>query len=314
MAGIINKLHQSRFFGKVFHTLIYCLQKELKDCETVLDLGCGPNSPIKYCKGIKYSVGVEVFKPYLIESKKRKIHTKYLNQKIEEVDFPEKSFDAVILIEVLEHLSEKQGREILKKAEKWAKKKVVVSSPNGFINQKEVDGNKYQKHLSGGSLQRMRDLGYESRGLAGLKFLRQEVQSDTMGDDLLTSIRFRPKFFWFMVATLSQTFSYFLPQVAFELFSVKRKKVLLLSRPFGGFKHVYAGEQSTARSIYSVLNKDFAVDSVKALIVPPHSSVLSLIFYDWIYPFYFSLKNLFNRYSVVVFNAPFQALAIDLFK
>ncbi len=115
----------------------------------ILDLGCGPSSPLQHCKNIKYSVGVEAFPPYLDVTKAKEIHTEYLAKKIEEVDFPEKSFDAVIMIKVLEHLPEKTGLEMLKKAEKWAKKKVIISSPNGFISQKEVDNNPLQKHLSG---------------------------------------------------------------------------------------------------------------------------------------------------------------------
>jgi len=223
MKDLINRLHRSRFFGRIFHTLDYCLQEELKDCQTVLDLGCGPSSPLQHCKNIKYSVGVEAFKPYLELSRKRKIHTKYLNKKIEELDFPEKSFDAVIMIEVLEHLPEKTALLMLKKAEKWTKRKVIVSSPNGFIPQKAVDNNPFQKHLSGWSFKKMWSLGYESRGLAGLKFLRQEVENESMGDDLTTSIRFWPRPFWFAVATLSQLITYFVPELAFELFSVKRK-------------------------------------------------------------------------------------------
>jgi len=219
--SIINNLHKSKILGKIFHTLDYCLQKELSDCESVLDLGCGPNSPLRYCKNIKYSVGVEAFLPYLEESKKKKNHTEYLDKKIETLDFPENSFDAVIIIEVLEHLPEDVGLEILKKAEKWAKKKVIVSSPNGFINQKEVDNNPLQKHLSGWDYAKMKKLGFKSNGLAGLKSLRQEVENDTMGDDLTTSIRFKPRFFWFIIATISQIFTYFLPRSAFELFNIK---------------------------------------------------------------------------------------------
>jgi 2-polyprenyl-3-methyl-5-hydroxy-6-metoxy-1,4-benzoquinol methylase len=223
MKKIINKLHKSKFLGKIIHTLDYCLQNELKNCETVLDLGCGPSSPLQYCKNIKRSVGVEAFAPYLEQSKKKKIHSEYLDQKIEDLDFPENSFDAVIMIEVLEHLPEKVGIEILKKAEKWAKKKVVVSSPNGFIAQKAVDNNPLQKHLSGWDNKKMKKLGFESHGLAGLKILRQEVENDTMGDNLMTSIRFWPKPFWFFIATSSQAFIYFIPSVAFELFSVRKK-------------------------------------------------------------------------------------------
>lgn len=226
MNGMINKLHHSLVLGRIFHTLDYCLKEELKDCESVLDLGCGPSSPIQYCKNIKYSVGVEAFENYLETSKKNKIHSKYLNKRIEDIDFLEKSFDAVIMVEVLEHLSEEEGLKIVGKAEKWAKKKVIISSPNGFISQKEVDNNPFQKHLSGWNYKTMKELGYRINGLAGLKFLRQEVQNDTMGEDLMTSIRFKPRFFWFIIATVSQILTFYLPSFSFELFSVKNEQTI----------------------------------------------------------------------------------------
>jgi len=222
--NVINQLHKSRLLGATFHTLDYCLQKELSDCETVLDLGCGPSSPLQYCRHIKYSVGVEPFMPYLAKAQERKTHTEFLAERIEDLDFPEGSFDAIILIEVIEHLPEEVALEIIKKTEKWAKKKVIISSPNGFIGQKAVDNNLLQRHLSGWNLAKMQELGYHSHGLAGWKFLRQEAQNDTMGDDLLTSIRFRPKIFWFMLAALSQIIIYFIPSLAFELFWVKKIK------------------------------------------------------------------------------------------
>lgn len=223
MRDVIGKLHNSRFLGRIFHTVNYCLQQELKDCESVLDLGCGPSSPLQYCKNIKYSVGVEAFGPYLKESKKKKIHTEYFNKKIEELDFPEDSFDAVIMIEVLEHLPKNIGIETLKKAERWARKKVIVSSPNGFLFQKELDNNPLQRHLSGWSPEEMQSFGYYCRGLGGLKVLRQENKANSMTEgDLMSSIKYNPKFFWFIIAAISQIFTYFIPQLAFELLSVKK--------------------------------------------------------------------------------------------
>jgi SAM-dependent methyltransferase len=224
ISDLIGKLHSSRFFGSIFHTLDYCVEKELEGCGSVLDLGCGPSSPIRNCKWVKRSVGVEVFEPYLNKSKEKGIHSEYILSDVKKVDFPEGSFDAVLMLEVLEHLSEEDGMEMIEKAKKWCSKKVIISSPNGYIHQKEVDGNPYQKHLSGWDLRKMRSLGFKCRGLAGFKFLRQEVQNDVMGDDLLTSIRFKPRFLWFVVATLSQIFCYSFPRSAFELFSVYRKK------------------------------------------------------------------------------------------
>ena len=220
-SALIQKLYFSSLFGSIFHTLNCCLKKELANCQTVLDLGCGPNSPIKHIPGIKSSTGVEAFKPYLIESQKNKIHTKYIHSKIKDLKFSPKSFDAVLLIEVIEHLPRKEGLKIIKKSEKWSKKKVIISSPNGFLAQEPVDNNPYQKHLSGWSHQKMKSLGYKTRGLAGLKFLRQKSESNTMGDDILVSIRYKPKFFWFIIATLSQLITHFFPSLAFGLFCVK---------------------------------------------------------------------------------------------
>lgn len=219
---IIDKIYHTRFWGRIFHTTPYCLERALKDCESVLDLGCGPSSPLKYARHIKHSVGVEAFKPYLEETKERQLHSEYLESRVETVDFPAQSFDAVILIEVIEHLPKEVGRELLKKAEKWAKKKIIVSTPNGFWPQRTRDKNVLQKHLSGWSLEEMKKLGFHCRGLAGFKFLRNEVWPEERQDNFLASIKKRPKFFWFIIATLSQLFTYLFPKSAFELFCVKK--------------------------------------------------------------------------------------------
>ncbi|HLN19075.1 MAG TPA: class I SAM-dependent methyltransferase [Patescibacteria group bacterium] len=223
MKRLINKLHKSKLLRGIIPTLDYCLQRELSDCESVLDLGCGPSSPLQFCKNIKYSVGVEAFRPYLEESKNKKIHSEYQEKDIKNVDFPENSFDAVILIEVLEHLPEELGNKIIKEAKKWARKKIIVSSPNGFLPQKALDDNPMQAHLSGWDLKKMSNMGFKCFGLAGLKCLRQEVQDSSMGDDMTTTIKYRPRFFWFLVASISQIFVYSIPSMAFELFSVMKK-------------------------------------------------------------------------------------------
>jgi len=226
MERIIKSLYHHPVISRIFHTLVYCLKRELEDCDSVLDLGCGPDSPIKYC-GVKYSVGVDAFRPYIEESKKKKIHNKYILGDITKVDFEPKSFDAVIMIDVLEHLEKEQGRKLLEKAEKWARKKIIINTPNGFIKQPSLDKNLYQEHKSGWSVSNLAKLGFKCRGLAGLKFLRKpKNESDSMGEDLTVSLRFKPKIFWFFVATLSQIFTYFIPQLAFELFCLLEKENL----------------------------------------------------------------------------------------
>ena len=69
---LYSALYHNKFLEKIFHTTVYNLKRDLKDCKSVLDLGCGKDSPLQYCKSIKYSVGVEAFKPSLEASKSKK--------------------------------------------------------------------------------------------------------------------------------------------------------------------------------------------------------------------------------------------------
>jgi SAM-dependent methyltransferase len=221
MTWTIRRLYRSKPIAHLFHTLSYCLDRELSDCETVLDLGCGPNSPIQHCRNLRHTVGVEPFKPYYERALAGRTHSELINAAVQDVDFPPKSFDAVVIIGVIEHMREQDALRTMELAEGWARKKVIVTSPNGYVAQRAVDGNPLQEHLSGWPLASMRRLGFRTRGLAGLKFLRQETDSDTMGDDLLVTIRLRPKPLWFVVAALSQIVTYYVPALAFDLFSVK---------------------------------------------------------------------------------------------
>ena len=220
VVNIIHFLRKSQTVGKIIPTLDTELDRNLRDCSTVLDLGCGPNSPVGALKYLTTRVGVEPFGPYLELAKSRSTHDQFHQKLITELDFEPRSFDAVIMIDVIEHMTEEDGLTALRLAEKWARKKVIINSPNGYIPQKSLDGNPLQEHKSGWSYSRMKDLGFVSRGLAGPKWLRHEVEAETMGDDLLTSIRFRPKIVWFIIATLLQPLVYRFPRFAFSLMSI----------------------------------------------------------------------------------------------
>jgi len=218
----LRSIYHLPFITNIIPTTVSLLKRELSDCKTVLDLGCGPNSPLQYCEGITYSVGVDVYPPYLETARKKQIHSEYVTGLILDMDFKARSFDVVILIDVLEHIDKINGHLLLQRIEKWAKKKVVIITPNGFISQSGYDKNIFQKHLSGWSYEELIKKDFAIRGLAGYKFLRKGRTEDTRESDLSTSMRFHPKLLWFIIATLSQAYTYYFPSLAFSLFCVKK--------------------------------------------------------------------------------------------
>lgn len=191
------------------------LKKELHDCKNVLDLGCGERSPLHLLKDDPkfknlYSVGVDVFSPYILKNvKENKIHSKYINQNIFEIDFPEKSFDCVIMLDVIEHFEKKDFLKFLPKLEKIAKK-IVIMTPNGFVQQKEYDENPYQLHKSGWTVADMKKLGFICYGMSGLKSIYESNIKPTILKTLLIN--------------LSQMFFNKIPEKCFHIFCIKKTK------------------------------------------------------------------------------------------
>ncbi len=220
---LFNRLYHSPLLGQLFHTSVYCLKRELADCQSALDLGCGPDSPVRFVKSIQYSVGVEPFEPYARDSESHGIHTELMRADLRSLRWPAKSFDAVLLLGVIEHLPKHDGKTILALAEQWARKKVVISCPNGFLPQGTVDENPYQSHQSGWTAAEMAALGYRVYGMTGWKALRKENTTASLDDDdaFLATIRFRPRPLWLALSALTQMVTYYTPAFSFELFCVK---------------------------------------------------------------------------------------------
>ena len=197
-------------YKKIFFDLTHYLKKELSNCDSVLDLGCGSNSSIQHCN-IPFSVGVDIFEPYLEESKKKKIHNQYIKEDIRKVEFKPKSFDAVIALEFLEHLTKEEGYALIKKMEKWAKKKIIISTPNGYVYQNACDKNPFQEHKSGWTVDELKNLGFKIHGVNGLKNLRGQGGS----------MKYKPTFLWERISDLTQKITYYHPRIAFQLLAVK---------------------------------------------------------------------------------------------
>lgn len=177
----------------VLATFIVEIEKHLKDCKTILDVGCGNNSPISFLEEKYTTVGVDAYKPSIEESKKRKIHNAYILGDIKRLStlVKKKSFDAVLALDVIEHLKKDDGYKLLDNMEKAARKKVILVTPNGFIPQYNKD-NKLQAHLSGWTVEDFKNRGYHVEGIYGTK-LCNVLRSDE------AELRWKPKLFWALV-------------------------------------------------------------------------------------------------------------------
>ncbi len=193
------------------------LVREMKECSTVLDLGCGPSSPLKRIKsrlkpGV-HLVGVDDFEPYLAKAREGRIHDEYVKSNIFAISFPDKSFDCAVMLDVIEHFEKEEFLRFLPKLAKIAKK-IIVLTPNGFVEQKGYDGNEYQVHKSGWTTEDMTKLGFKVFGVSGLKWLR--------GEEALPTVR--PVVLGNFLANLSEPLVASHPSIAYHLLCVKNNE------------------------------------------------------------------------------------------
>ena len=207
---MINKFLPNDVYFYYFKSL----ESALSNCESVLDVACGNNSPLMHCKKTFRSTGVDIFEPYLVESKEKGIHDDYIVSDVSNLDqkIGADSYDAVIALDLIEHLPKKLGFKLLESLERIARKKVVIFTPNGFLEQTPYDNNPWQEHQSGWDVDDFKKQGYFVEGQGGWKPLRGER----------SKIKYRPHFFWSRISFLSHNFFYSKPESCFQLFCVKK--------------------------------------------------------------------------------------------
>lgn len=199
-----------KVYFKCFPHWTEILKREVGEVDSILDLGCGNNSFIHLCKA-RYKVGVDIFQPYINESRNKGYHDAYYVGDIRNLEFRYKSFDVVMAIALLEHLDETDGYYLLKKMDSIARKKIILTTPNGYIGHEKIDGNEHQAHLSGWTTRELEHWGYRVYGTFGWKPLRGEAGIP----------RIKPDFLGNMLAETTQYITYHVPELSFVLFAVK---------------------------------------------------------------------------------------------
>lgn len=201
-------------------TYSWLIKKNIKKAKivSILELGCGKgafgdlvNSEDKY-----KITGVDIFEPYLNVCKNsgryKEVMKIDLNRKL---PFKDKSFDMVVCLQTIEHLSKKSGKLLLKEIDRIARRVVVISIPNGECSQKEYDSNKYQRHLSDWETAEFREKGYQVNG-TGLKLVYGTHSH--AGDKVeITKLPF------FLISFVMNPLVFFYPDLAAQLVAIKVK-------------------------------------------------------------------------------------------
>jgi len=214
MASIKNSLvmiHESWPFDEFVHIR----QSLKKNCSSVLDLGCGTGNAMRHIrshKNIKV-IGIDLFPDYIKQCKRIKIYDDLILSDVRVLPIRKNVFDVVLLLDVLEHLKKSEGRLLLRKIEKLAKKRLVVYTPVNYLPQNTVDENVYQQHKSGWCPDEMRTLGYDIKGVNSFYILRTELSkirySGIIG--ILISI----------LSHLMDPLFYFFPKYSFHMLCLK---------------------------------------------------------------------------------------------
>ena len=208
---VLNSIEDAPSFVAAM-PIVYPLERLTRDCATILDVGCGSRSPLRFVKGRAHRVGFDGYQPSIDEAARRSIHHEYICSTIEGLASLDRRFDAVIALEIIEHLPKEQGIPFVRQLERLASKIVILSTPNGFLPTPTQEANPYQQHLSGWTPEEFRALGYTVRGLSGVKRIRGEAGKVVL----------RPAAFWWPVSKLTEPLVWKQPDRAFGLLCYKR--------------------------------------------------------------------------------------------
>ena len=181
--SFIDELFEKIFFN--LHALVYVPNWLINsDSKTILDVACGKGLPMKLInkRHSLESTGVDLFEPYIKYCKKNNIHDKYYLKDVRKIYFKNNSFDTVIALQIIEHLTKKDALKLISKLEKIAKKQVIISTPIGKTDYETDDGNSLQRHKSYFYPKDFEKMGYRVFKVGGKNFFKEGGTCDQLTD------------------------------------------------------------------------------------------------------------------------------------
>jgi SAM-dependent methyltransferase len=142
------------------------------EARSLLDVGCGRCIVGALCRiyrRMDRQVGFDGYAPALDTCRRHSFYDECLESTITDAPLPFETaeFDVVTCIEVIEHLPRATGLALLAELERVGRH-VIISTPNGFFQQEELEANPLQRHLSGWKPGDFRRRGYRVYGIGGM--------------------------------------------------------------------------------------------------------------------------------------------------
>jgi hypothetical protein len=192
---------------------ITLLERELEDCRVALDLGCGERPFLWECEALENVIGVDGSRRACLGARETPKYESVVQSCLPELPFRERSVDVVTLLQIVEHLPKPVASDLIAAAERVARRKVIITTPNGFVRQEAYDDNPFQEHLSGWSIDDLRQRGYKVLGMEGPKMARRRESAEVLFPQRFLSV--------FISFGLCEGYLENRPQHAFQLFAVK---------------------------------------------------------------------------------------------
>lgn len=121
---------------------------------TVLDLGCGIAPALWLNFEPEGYLGVDAFEPYIENVRLKCPHLKFEQHDLRApLPFADRSYDVVVLSDVIEHFDVGTAEKVLLEAFRVSKRGVLLRTPDGYIEQEGdawgMGGDEFQRHRSG---------------------------------------------------------------------------------------------------------------------------------------------------------------------
>lgn len=156
--------------GLYFQHLETCILVATADCESVLELGCGTCDKLAVCQ-CWCREGVDAHEPYLALASRRwkervhMLHEEGASDFAEEAAFRGREWDAVLMIDFIEHLEKGAGEKLLETCKSLAHRRIILYCPEGWFPQDQdiydLGGEYWQTHRSSWTYEDLEQRGFK---------------------------------------------------------------------------------------------------------------------------------------------------------